>query len=154
MELLVPHDIQKLINDIEEVRQVLEMLHKDHALWARKEQEKDLSNFATYINQLEADISIILDKLVANSNKGDDGEAHVIKGMQKTFSYMSDLFHDVKKIREDLDRSYIREEELETLEIDWARFKKNVSEALNCMQYECLEKMNLISTIRKTNYSC
>jgi hypothetical protein len=143
MNSMVQHDVQRLINDIDEVRQVLEILENDHALWARRQQEKDISDFINYINQIEVDISIIMNNFVTNNKNSEKNEGYFIEGMQHAFSYINDLFHDIKNIRKDLDRSYIRPDELKTLEIDWARFRKNIIQVVNYMQGERLERINL-----------
>jgi hypothetical protein len=143
MNWIAQHDVQRLVNDLEEVRQVLGMLENDHSLWAREQQEKDISDFINYITQIEVDISIIMNTFVANNKNSEKNEDHVIEGMQHAFSYINDLFHDIKNIRKDLDRSYIRPDEIKTLEIDWARFRKNIIQVLNYMQDERLEKTNL-----------
>ena len=142
MNSMAQHDVQRLINDIEEVGQVLEMLENDHTLWARRQQEKDISDFINYITQVEVDISILMNRFVTNNKNSEENEGHVVEGMRHTFSYINDLFHDIKNIRKDLDRSYIRPEELKILEIDWARFRKNMRHVLNYMKDERLDKMN------------
>jgi hypothetical protein len=142
MNSMAQHDVQRLINDIEEVGQVLEMLENDHALWARRQQEKDILDFINYITQIEVDISILMNRFVTNNKNNEENEGHVVEGMRHTFSYINDLFHDIKNIRKDLDRSYIRPDELKILEIDWARFRKNMRHVLNYMKDERLDKMN------------
>lgn len=142
MNSMAQHDVQRLINDIEEVGLVLEMLENDHALWARRQQEKDILDFINYITQIEVDISILMNRFVTNNKNNEENEGHVVEGMQHTFSYINDLFHDIKNIRKDLDRSYIRPDELKILEIDWARFRKNMRQVLNYMKDERLDKMN------------
>jgi hypothetical protein len=142
MNSMAQHDVQRLINDIEEVGQVLEMLENDHTLWARRQQEKDISDFINYITQIEVDISILMNRFVTNNKNSEENEGHVVEGMRHTFSYINDLFHDIKNIRKDLDRSYIPPDELKILEIDWARFRKNMRQVLNYMKDERLAKMN------------
>ena len=126
MNSMAQHDVQRLVNDLEEVRQVLGMLENDHSLWAREQQEKDISDFINYITQIEVDISILMNRFVADNKNSEENEGHVFEEMRHTFSYINDLFHDIKNIRKDLDRSYIQPDELKVLEIDWARFRKTV----------------------------
>ncbi|MFC1863046.1 hypothetical protein ACFL1Z_03740 [Thermodesulfobacteriota bacterium] len=121
----------------------MEMFENDHALWARRKEEKDLSDFINCISQIEVDISIIMSEFVTSNKNSEENGGYAIQGMQHSFSYMNDLFHNIKKIRKDLDRSYIRPDELETLEIDWARFRKNIIQTLNYPQDERSEKINL-----------
>ncbi len=142
MNSMAQHDVQRLINDIEEVRHVLEMLENDQALWARRQQEKDISDFMNYLTQIEVDISILMNRFVADNKSNEENEEYVFEEMQQSFSYINDLFHDIKLIRKDLGRSYIRPDEIKGLEIDWARFRKNMRQVLNDMKNERLGKMN------------
>ena len=52
-------------------------------------------------------------------------------GIQRSFAYLDTVFQDLKKARHDLKEAYIHPEELKNLEIDWARFRKNIRKSLN-----------------------
>jgi hypothetical protein len=142
MNSIVQHNVQKLINDIGEVKLVLEMLEDHRTLWARSQEERDVSHFMDCISKIEVDISIAVNNFMVKNKNGNRNEAYVIEGMQQAFSYINDLFHDIKNARKDLHRSFIRQDELETLEIDLARFRKNIIQLLNYMEYERPEKIN------------
>ena len=144
MDSMVQYDVQKLTNDIEEVRQVLELLENDRFLWARTREEKDISDLIDCISKIEVDLSVSMNNLIANNNSSKN-EGFVIEKMQHAFSYVNDLFHDVKNIKNELESFYIQADELETLEIDWARFRKNIFQVMNYMQDECSEKSNQVN---------
>ena len=134
MNEILQQDFQKLINDIRGVKKVLKTLEKHRDLWARTQEEKDVSDFIKGLNKIETDLCLTMDDFVAKNHKSKKSEKDVIQAMQQAFSYVSDLFYDIKNIRTDLKRSYIHSEELETLEIDLARFKKNILQAINYLQ--------------------
>jgi hypothetical protein len=136
MNAIVQHDVQKLMDDVGEIRQILGMLEEHRSSWVRTQEERDVSLFIGCINKIEADISITVNNFIIHNKKGDRGEAHVIEGMHQAFSSVDSLFHDCKKVRNDLERSFIREDQLKALEIDLARFRKNIIQLLNYMDYK------------------
>lgn len=142
MNAIVQHDVQKLKNHIGEVRLVLEMLKNHRALWSRRKEEKDISLFIDCISKIEVDITITVNSFMVNNKNSKGSEAHVMEGMQQAFSCVNDLFLDIKNVRKDLNRSFIRQDELETLEIDLARFRKNILQLLNDVEHEWPEKIN------------
>ena len=136
MNAIVQHDIQKLMDDIGKIRHILGMLEEHRALWARTQEERDVRLFIGCINKIEVDISITVNNFIINNKSGNGKEAYVMDGMHQAFSSMDNLFHDSKKVKNNLQRSFIREDQLEALEIDLARFRKNIIQLLNYMDYQ------------------
>jgi hypothetical protein len=141
MNAILQKDFQRLINDISEVKKVLKMLESHCTLWARTKEEKDISDFIQGIGKIETDLCLALDDLVVKNHSSKKTENNALKAIQHAFSYINDLFCDIKNVRTDLKRSYIHSDELETLEIDLARLKKNIFLALNYLQGERLGKI-------------
>ena len=134
MNEIIKQDFQRLINDIRVIKKVLKTLENHRDLWARTQEEKDVSDFIKGLNKIETDLCLTMDDFVAKNHKSKKSEKDVIQAMQQAFSYVSDLFDDIKNIRMELKQSYIHSDELETLEIDLARFKKNILQALSYLQ--------------------
>ena len=142
MNSIVQHNVQKLQNDIGEVRLVLEMLEDHRALWERRREEIDVSHFIDCISKIEVDISLTVNNFMLNNKEGGKDEPYILEGMRQAFSHVNDLFQDIKNVSKDLYMSFIKQDELETLEIDLARFRKDIIQLLNYIEYEGPEKMH------------
>ena len=125
MELVLKKDIDTLIGDAKNVKQGLEALEQDHAVWARDQEHEDLMNILEGVKGLEFDVSIMMADCFslsqAKRNNGIRGDFH------QAYKNLNILFEDLKKAREEMDKSYVVHRELEQLEIDWARFRKTVT---------------------------
>jgi hypothetical protein len=136
MNSIAHSDIQRLMDDIEEVKHVLEMLENDRVSWARNHEERDISNLVDCMNRIEIDMNISMYKYIPSQEQDQENNNHFIEGMRQAFSYVNDLFCDIKNIRKNLNRSYIKPGEFENLKIDWARFSKNIMPLLNSVEEE------------------
>ena len=123
MDLILKRDIRKLMADTEGTKFALERLEKDHAIWARNSEEKDIEQFINRVKQLESDVSLLMSDCFCLSR---EYEGRDIEDFHRAYVYMNALFQDLKKARKDLNRAYVYPEELRELEIDWARFKKSI----------------------------
>jgi hypothetical protein len=131
--------VQKLVNDIGEINLAFNMLKGHRNLWARRLEERDVSAFLDWIAKIETDISITLNDFIINNKNGKRYETHIMEEMRETFSCLNDLFLDIRNVRNDLDSSFIRREELENLEVDLGRFMKKMRTVLNYLEYEIPE---------------
>jgi hypothetical protein len=131
MDVIIRHDIRKLIADTERVRQALETLEEDHAVWARRREERDLATSIEKVKQLEFDISSMMCDC-SSSSRYEEGRG-VMEGIHHVFACLNTLFQDLKKAREDLNEAYIHPDEIEQLEIDWGRLRKTVEQIQRCL---------------------
>ena len=126
MELVLKMNTEKLFSDTQKVKHCLEVLEKDHAAWARSREAKDLAGILEGIKNLEFDVSFLISNCVSmnqmNPNNRIEGDLH------QAFKGLNTLFEDLKIVRKKFNQSYTTQEELEHLEIDWARFKKTVEQ--------------------------
>ena len=136
MNSIAHSDIRRLMDDIGEVKHVLGMLENDRASWARNHEEIDISNLIDCMNRIEIDMNISMYNSISSQEQDQKNNNNFIEGIRHTFSYVNDLFCDIKKIRKDLNRSYIKPGELENLKVDWARFSKNIMPLLNSVEEE------------------
>ena len=126
MDLIIQRDIEKLLADTENVKKTLIILEKDHSVWARKREEKDLAKLIERVKQSESDVSLMMSDCLSFGRY--EGKKGVIEGIHHAYVCLNSLFQDLKKVREDLNEVYIRPDEIEQLEIDWCRFKKAVGQ--------------------------
>lgn len=124
MELVLRKDMDKLIGDTRNVKQGLEVLERDHASWARDQEHKDLMKMFEGVKGLEFDVSVMMGDYVS---LGQTKRNDVISGdLHQAYKHLNILFEDLKKVRDEMDKSYEVHNELAQLEIDWARFRKTV----------------------------
>lgn len=126
MELNIQQDIEKLMADTENVKQTLMILERDHSVWARKREEKDLAKLIERAKQLECDVCMMMSDCSSFSRYGEG--TGIIDGIQHAFACLNSLFQDIKKVKGDLSGFYIHPDEIKQLEVDWGRFKKTVGE--------------------------
>ena len=131
MDLILKRDIRKLMADTEGTKFALERLEKDHAIWARNSEEKDIEQFINRVKLLESDVSILMSDCFCLSS---EYEGRDIEDFHQAYVYMNALFEDLKKARKDLNRTYVSPEELRQLEIDWGRFRKTIREIQKHLQ--------------------
>jgi hypothetical protein len=126
MELVLKKDLENLFSDTNKVKQGLEVLEKDNAAWAGDREREDLVDILEGIKGLESDVSTLMgDCASLNQMKRNNG---INDGLHKAFKGLNILFEDLKMVRNEIDQSYLRQEELDQLEIDWARFRKTVEQ--------------------------
>jgi hypothetical protein len=132
MDLILKQDIGKLMADTADTKLALERLEKDHALWARKREEKDLAEFIKNVQELEFDVSVLMGDCFFLSHK--EKNMRTMEGFHQAYVYMNALFQDLKKARNDLNEAYICPEELRDLEIDWGRLRKSIGKIQKHLQ--------------------
>jgi hypothetical protein len=126
MNLVIQRDIEKLFADTENVKQTLIMFEKDHSVWARKREEKDLARLIERAKQLECDVCLMMSDCLSFGRY--DGGKGVIEGMHHAYACLNSLFQDIKKVKGDLNGSYVHPDEIKQMEIDWCRFNKAVGQ--------------------------
>jgi hypothetical protein len=134
MEFVLEKDVSRLIDDTGRVKQGLDLLEKDHAAWVKDQEYEDLVDILGGVKKLESDVSLVMSDCFSLSqvkrNNGIKGDFH------QAFKNLNILFEDLKMVREDLDKSYVDHNELEQLEIDWARFRKTVAQIQEDLEKE------------------
>ena len=73
MDLAIVQDIRKLMAVSEDIKQALEVLEEDSAVWARRREEKDLTKLIGCVKELETDISTMMSHFVAVSRRDKGG---------------------------------------------------------------------------------
>jgi len=126
MDHTLQRDRLKLATDTKQVKELLEMLEKDQAIWARKREEKDLAQLIKRVKKLGIDVSMMMSDFVCVSRCED--QKGITEGLDDTFACLNALFQDRKKAREDLNDTYIHPEEIRQLEIDWGKFLKAIGQ--------------------------
>ena len=124
MDLILKQDISKLMTDTVETKSALERLEKDHAVWARKREEKDLTTFINNVQELEFDVSVLMGDCFFLSHV--EKNRKTMEDFHQAYVYMNALFQDIKRARNDLNKAYICPEELSGLKIDWKRLRKSI----------------------------
>jgi hypothetical protein len=126
MDLTLKRDSQKLTADANRVKQLLETLENDHAIWARVREANDLVQLLQCAEKLETDVSMVMSDFIS---AGSHEEQNRIAGsLGDAFACLNILFQDLKRAREDLNDAYIYPGEIKQLEIDWSRFFKTISQ--------------------------
>ena len=129
MDLVIQRDIRQLLHDAQLVRRGLDMLEQDHEAWARDRQKNDLVVVLTQLKRLESDVSLMqADCFSMGHRHRGNGNRDVLENLHQAFSTLDTLFNDLKKVRTEINESYIRSTDLNQLEIDWARFRKTIGQ--------------------------
>jgi len=126
MDLIIQRDIEKLWGDTENVKQIFITLERDHSVWARKREEKDLAKLIERVKQLKVDVCLMMSDCLSFSRY--EEKKAVIEEMHHAFACLNNLFQDLKTVKGDLNEVYIHPDEIKQLEIDWCRFKKAVGQ--------------------------
>jgi hypothetical protein len=126
MNPAVEHDISELMVDTEDLKRAVEMLEQDHAAWARTREEKDLSKIIEHLKGLEFGVSMMMSDCFSLGYH--EGASGLNQDLDRAFGRLNVLFGDLKKIRGELNSSYIDRGELRQLEIDWGRFRKTIGQ--------------------------
>ncbi|MFC1851091.1 hypothetical protein ACFL27_12930 [candidate division CSSED10-310 bacterium] len=126
MQTLLTRDIPQLMTDVEEVKNALVSLEHDHASFDRKLEEQDINLLLDTIIDIKKDLNIILTDFVS-MNPPEKIQLGMLE-IEKAFSYLSGLFDDVKEIKAELRKSFIQQEQLQRLKIDWKRLIKKITD--------------------------
>jgi hypothetical protein len=132
MNPAVEQDIRKLMVDTEDLKRALDMLEQDHAAWARTREEKDLLKIIEHLKALEFDVSMMMSDCFSLTYH--EGAGGLNQDLDRAFGRLNVLFGDLKKIRAQLNSSYIHRGELRQLEIDWGRFRKTIGQIRKDLQ--------------------
>ena len=116
-------DVERLLNDTQRVEQGLEVLEKDHAVWAGDRERDDVLDILEGVKGLEYDVSTLMGDCVS-SNKV--RQSNVMGDFHQAFRGLDILFEDFKTVRKEIEQSYTNQDRLEQVEIDWSRFRKTV----------------------------
>jgi hypothetical protein len=126
MDIAIVQDIRNLMAVTENVKQALEVLEGDNAVWARRREEKDLIKLIDRVKEMETDVSMMMSHFVCVSRRDEGGR--ITEGLCHAFACLNNLFQDLKKARKDLNDAYIHPEEIKQMEIDWGRFMKTITQ--------------------------
>ncbi len=108
--------------DAEKVQKDLE---NDHAIWARKRHQSDLTPLIEDLKRLEFGLSMtLIDCLSLGRQCWKDRDLALIDSLYQSFAAMNTVFKDLKKIRMALSEVHTNPSDLQQLVIDWGRFKK------------------------------
>ena len=132
MELVLKKDMEKLFGDTEKVKQGLEELEKDHAVWTIDREREDVADILEGIKGLEFDVNTLMSDCVSlNKMKRKNG---IRSDLRQAFKGLDNLFEDLKTVRKEMDQSYVTQGELDQLEIDWARLRKTAEQIREYLQ--------------------
>jgi hypothetical protein len=123
MEPVLKRDVERLLNDTQRVEQGLEVLEKDHAVWAGDRERDDVLDILEGVKGLEHDVSTLMGDCVS-SNKV--RQSNMMGDFHQAFRGLDILFEDFKTVRKEIEQSYTNQDRLEQVEIDWSRFRKTV----------------------------
>jgi hypothetical protein len=138
MKTILHRDTHRLAVDAERIKQGLERLKQDCSAWARKEEEKDLTDLMENLRGVEMEVSLMLtDCVYAGCHCGEEAPKVVFHDFREIFRCLDTLFNGLKKARRQLARDYIHAGIPDHLEIDYERFIKllgQVQRRLNSQQ--------------------
>ncbi len=144
MEPVLKRDVERLLNDTERVEQGLEVLEKDHAVWAGDREREDVLGILEGVKGLEYDVSTLMGDCVSSTKVR---QRNVIMGdFNQAFKGLNVLFEDFKTVRKQIDQSYTSQRRLEQTEIDWSRFRKTVEQIQKDIQqgYQPMEGKHIV----------
>jgi hypothetical protein len=129
MDFVIQQDIKKLVFDSNILQLFIEELIQDCEAWRRDRENDELTECAENLKRLESDVILLQadwNILIGPTHHG-YSQYETVNGFQRAFESLDILFNDLKKMRAELNDSYIHHSEIESLEIDWARFKKMIA---------------------------
>jgi hypothetical protein len=127
MNTLIQRDSDRLTAHAERVKQDLQNLGQDCAVWARKREEKDLLDLMEDLKGVQNSVKLMLtDCICTQSQCGDESGKEVFDNLCEILCCLDPLFSLLKKARMQLDEAYIHPVILDRLEIDYGRFRKLV----------------------------
>jgi hypothetical protein len=129
MKTIRHRDTNRLRIDTERIKQGLEKLKQDGAVWAIKQNEKDLADLMENLRGIEMDVSLMLtDCVYAGCQCGEKAPKVVFHDFREIFCCLDALFDGLKKARRQLAKHYIHPGIPVHLEIDYERFIKLVGQ--------------------------
>ena len=131
MEPVLKRDVERLLNDTQRVEQGLEVLEKDHAVWAGDRERDDVLDILEGVKGLEYDVSTLMGDCVSLTKVR---QSNVMGDFHQAFRGLDILFEDFKTVRKEIDQSYTNQGRLEQVEIDWSRFRKTVEQIQKDLQ--------------------
>lgn len=132
MDVIFQKDIRKIFEDMQDVRESLDALRKDHETWAISREHDDLMCIYQGLKSLESDVSFLMSDC---SLLDPDRQNEMTMGdLNQAFRGLDIIYTDLKTVRKEIDESFTTEKKIETLEIDWAKFNKNVERIQNDLQ--------------------
>lgn len=132
MDVAFQKDIEKIFRDMQEIKESLEALRKDHVAWAISREHDDLMCIYQGLKSLESDVSFLMSDC---SSLDPDRQNEMTMGdLNQAFRSLDIIYTDLKTVRKEIDESFTTEKKIEALEIDWAKFNKNVERIQNDLQ--------------------
>lgn len=132
MDVVFQKDIEKIIGDMQDVSESLDALRKDHAAWAVNKEHDDLMCIYQGLKNLESDVSVLMSDC---STVDPVRRNEMIMGdLNQAFKGLDIIYTDLKTVRKEIDESITTEKKIKALEIDWAKFNKNVERIQNDFQ--------------------
>jgi hypothetical protein len=132
MDVVFQKDIIKIFEDMQDVKESLDALRKDHAAWSISRELDDLMCIYQGLKSLESDVSVLMSDCSslasARQNEMTMGD------LNQAFRSLDIIYRDLKTVRKEIDESFTTEKKIEALEIDWAKFNKNVERIQNDLQ--------------------
>jgi len=127
MDVVFQKDIRKIFGDMQDIKESLDALRKDHAAWAISKEHDDLMCIYQGLKSLESDVSVLMSDCSSLDpvTMGDINQA---------FRSLDIIYTDLKTVRKEIDESFTTEKKIEAVEIDWAKFNKNVERIQNDLQ--------------------
>lgn len=132
MDVVFQKDIEKIIGDMQDVSESLDALRKDHTAWAVNKEHDDLMCIYKGLKNLESDVSVLMSDC---STVDPVRRNEMIMGdLNQAFKGLDIIYTDLKTVRKQIDESITTEKKIQALEIDWAKFNKNVEQIQNDLQ--------------------
>ena len=132
MDVAFQKDIEKIFEDMQDIKEGLEALRKDHVAWAISREYDDLMCIYQGLKNLESDVSVLMSDC---SSLDPDRQNDMTMGdLNQAFRSLDIIYTDLKTVRKEIDESFTTEKKIEALEIDWAKFNKNVERIQNDLQ--------------------
>ena len=132
MDVVFQKDIEKIFEDMQDVKESLDSLRKDHETWAISREHDDLMCIYQGLKSLESDVSF----LMSDCSSLDPVQQNDITmgDLNQAFRSLDIIYRDLKTVRKEIDESFTTEKKIEAVEIDWAKFNKNVERIQNDLQ--------------------
>jgi hypothetical protein len=132
MDVVLQKDIEKIFEDMQDIKEGLEALRKSHVAWAISREHDDLMCIYQGLKSLESDVRFLMSDCSSldpvRQNEMTMGD------LNQAFRSLDIIYRDLKTVRKEIDESFTTEKKIEALEIDWAKFNKNVERIQNDLQ--------------------
>ena len=132
MAVAFQKDIENIFDDMQDVKGGLDALRKDHAAWATSREHDDLVRISKGLQSLECDVCV----LMSDCSTLDQARRNemIIGDLNQALKVLDIIYSDLKTVRREIDESFTTKKKIETLEIDWAKFNKNVAQIQRDLQ--------------------